>query len=64
MNCPDCDQVALKVRSYKVDKNYYLHEYHCKDHGFFICDNNDNFIRKGRIDDHGDDSHITGGRWI
>lgn len=65
MNCT-CGEQTDFVRSYRTTPDYphYLHEYRCPKCGYFIMDSNDNFIRMGRIDDNGDDSHITGGYWI
>lgn len=42
----------------------YLRQYTCSDCGTFVCDDDNEFIRMGRIDDNGDDSHLTGGYWL
>lgn len=61
-----CGELLDFHRSYRTTPDYphYLREYRCPKCGYMIFDNNGNFIRMGRIDDNGDDSHITGGRWI
>ena len=65
MKCSCGNDVEL-CRSYRTNPDYphYLYEYNCPVCGFFIMDSNGNFIRMGCIDDNGDDSHITGGRWL
>lgn len=65
MEC-SCGANVDCVRSYRTTPDYphYLHEYYCPNCGYFIMDSNDSFVRMGKIDDHGDDSHITGGYWI
>lgn len=62
----ECGNPITLNRSYRTTPDYphYLREYHCPNCGYFIMDSNGNFIRMGRIDDNGDDSHITGGYWI
>ena len=66
MDYCDCGEPMTLNRTYRTTPDYphYLYEFHCRKHGYMVFDNNGNFIRMGRIDDHGDDSHITGGRWI
>lgn len=65
MEC-ECGCKVDCVRSYRTTPDYphYLHEYRCEKCGYFIMDSNGYFVRMGRIDDNGDDSDITGGRWI
>lgn len=64
--CKECGSPLTFKRSYRTTPDYphYLRECHCPKCGFIIFDSNGIFIRKGKIDDNGDDSEITGGRWI
>ena len=46
----------------------YLQEFICEDCGRYVASGNTDdgyvYVRDGRIDDNGDDSHITGGCWL
>lgn len=67
MKCT-CGKEAKPTATYRTTPRgcvaRYLRQYTCPQCGSFVCDDEDNFIRMGRIDDNGDDSHITGGYWI
>lgn len=65
----ECGQKVSPHRIYRLDPDYpiYLKEYRCPTHGYYITTETRDyasFTRMGRIDDHGDDSHITGGYWL
>lgn len=69
MKCSKCGSEAPQTRSYRTTPDYphYLKEYHCPNCGYFIMTETKDyksFCRMGRIDDNGDDSHITGGYWL
>ena len=46
----------------------YLQEFICEDCGRYVARGNSkdgySYVRDGRINDNGDDSHITGGYWL
>ena len=60
----ECDCTAIYRVTPREAPARYLRQYSCKNCGTFVCDNDGDFIRMGRIDDKGDDSHLTGGYWI
>lgn len=65
----ECGEKVHPQRQYRLTPDYpiYLVEYHCPTHGYYITTKTKDyemFNRMGRIDQGGDDSHITGGYWI
>ena len=71
MKCPKCNEHEAEYgRSYRTTPDYplYLQEFTCKECGRIVASGNHRegytYVRDGRIDDNGDDSHITGGYWI
>ena len=73
-NCHKCgkEQDLKRGSSYRTSPRgtypQYLQEFICEDCGRYVARGNTNdgyvYVRDGRIDDNGDDSHITGGYWL
>ena len=70
--CPKCNnkENVEYGQCYRITPDYpvYLQEFRCPKCGTVIGRGSSRdgytYVRDGRIDDNGDDRHITGGYWI